>query len=53
MATYFECPKCKGTMEKKYTLFHVLIAILLFPLGLVALLVPFYKCRNCGYLDRR
>ena len=34
--------------EWTYRTGRILLAILLFPIGLLALLTPKYRCRNCG-----
>lgn len=43
------CPKCFATQYvTKYTLWHALVCIFVFPLGLLCLLAPVNVCR-CGH----
>ena len=45
------CPKCGNEMKSKYHGWQIMVAIFLFPIGLLALLMDKQKkCSNCGFV---
>ncbi len=45
------CPRCFGTAEGGRGCLIWILVILLFPIGLILLLLkPTYKCKSCGYM---
>ena len=45
------CPRCGGThLGKQLAAVHWILAIVLFPVGLLVLLRPWSKCESCGFV---
>jgi hypothetical protein len=43
------CPKCRiASYTNEYTIWHWLLAIFFFPLGLIVLLIPIKTCTKCN-----
>jgi hypothetical protein len=50
IGTWISCPKCRGVSTGGRGCLHIAAIVLLFPVGLLLLLIsPTYTCTQCGF----